>query len=789
MAGSKTRSERGRKRRRGKRASRGRLLRLLAASSSVVAVVAAAVSLYLYVDVTTRFEGRLWKLPSRIYADATVLRPGAALGADALVRRLERAGYARSADSPTRPGQFRVHGRTVEILPRPVGPRSAGAAAPRAVAVRFDGTWISSIRELDGRRVARLELEPELIAAVYGPRQEDREVVRLGQVPERFVHAVLAAEDARFYDHGGVDLRAVLRAAAANLRSGRIVQGGSTVTQQTVKNLFLGQQRTWWRKLRELPMSVLLDLRYPKDRILEVYLNEVYLGQRGSVAICGVQAAARFYFGRDLGDLTTGESALLAGLIKSPGRYNPFVNPERALERRDQVLEAMHRAGFIDAAELERARAERVELGSGGGGFTRAPYIVDYAIAQVSELYPRRVLEEQGLSIVTTVDTLLQESAERALSEGLERLEREAPLVRRQRGERTLQGALVVLDPRSGAIRAMVGGRDYKSSQFNRAVQARRQPGSCFKPFVFAAAFERAIAGEPGGLTPASRLDDEPIELLAGGRPWRPENYDGLYRGPVSVRVALERSLNVPTVRAAQQVGLERVVDLAGRAGIESALRPLPSLALGTLEVTPLELAAAYATLANQGVRVRPHMVREVRDSAGEPVQSREVEVTRAIDPRAAYLVTDVLQGVLERGTGESALWLGFTGRAAGKTGTTDETRDSWFVGYTPELLALVWVGFDDNARTGLGGSSGALPIWVDFMKRAGLARSAQPFPEPPGIVERWIDPESGDLSVRGCPLTERERFAAGTEPSEPCRLHKRGVFRWLRNLGRRRAR
>jgi penicillin-binding protein 1B len=384
------------------------------------------------------------------------------------------------------------------------------------------------------------------------------------------------------------------------------------------------------------------------------------------------------------------------------------------------------------------------------------------------------------------LDTRFQEAAAEALESGLERLEREAPLVRRQKEERTLQGLIVVMDPETGALLAMVGGRDYRESQFNRAVQAERQPGSCFKPFVFLAGFESAIDGRRGGLTAATVLNDEPVEIESGGRSWRPLNYDGLFRGPVSAREALESSLNVPTVRAARRVGIDGVARVAERCGFRP-FRPLPSLALGAQEVTPLELATAYAALANGGRRASPLVIREVADGQGRLLERKRESLARAVSPQAAFLVTDILRGVMLRGTGSSARSLGYRGPAAGKTGTTDETKDAWFVGYTPEILVLVWVGYDDNARTGLTGASGALPIWVDFMKRVGYADSVARFPEPDGLVREVVDPESGERAVGGCPARQPEWFAAGTEPREDCPLHRPGFFRWLRDRLRRR--
>jgi len=594
---------------------------------------------------------------------------------------------------------------------------------------------------------------------------------------------VLAAEDSRFYSHHGLDVRGILRAGWANLSHGRIVQGGSTITQQTVKNLFLGQERTWGRKLREGLMSAMLDARYAKDRILEVYLNEVYLGQRGAVAICGAQAASRFYFGRDLVDLSLGESAVLAGLIRSPGRYNPFAHPERALERRDQVLRAMLGLEMIDTGQAAAAAAESLDLASGRGGYSGAGYAVDFVRSRLVERHPRDLSGADGLEIFTTLDTGWQHRAEAALAKGLLNLERNAPVVRNQIGKRSLQGAVLVTDPVTGSVLAMVGGRDYARSQFNRAVQAHRQPGSCFKPWVYAAGFELALEGRDGGLTPRSVLEDSPLEMFSGGEPWRPLNYDREFRGKVTVRRSLEESLNVPTVRAAQQVGLQRIIDGAHRSGIESSLAAVPSLALGSAEVTPLELATAYGTLANGGVRHSPWIVRAAVDRQGRELDLVETRVERALSPDAAFMVTDVLQGVLKRGTARSAAALGYRGRAAGKTGTTDDTRDAWFVGYTSDLLVLTWIGYDDNARTGLTGATGALPIWVDVMNRRGASSEADGFDRPGGRVRITVCADSGALPVKKCPHTVKQDFVRGQEPTQPCRLHQGKFKRWFRKL------
>jgi penicillin-binding protein 1B len=743
----------------------------------VLLTACAALLLYLQVQLTQRFEGRLWLVPSRVYSDALLLEPGMRIDASRVVSRLDRSGYARTESAPRRSGQYRRSGSNLDVYLRAF--ESVGHRGPaRRMLLRFRSGELRSIEDDGGAPLARAVLEPELLATLFGPRHEERSPVRLDEVPDVLLGAVLAAEDARFFSHHGLDLRGIGRAAAANLRRGRIVQGGSTITQQTVKNLFLGQERTWWRKMREGVMSVLLDARYSKERILEAYFNEVYLGQRGSVAICGLQAAARFYFGRDQHDLSLAESALLAGLIASPGRYNPFRDPAAALERRDQVLQLMVRHGFASEERARAARAEPLSLASGSGGFAEAPYAVDHVQSELQRLFAPKLLAREGLRVYTTIDTSWQAQSERALREGLAGLEARAS----GKGQRRLQGAVVVIDPRSGEIRALVGGRDYAESQFNRATQSRRQPGSCFKPFVYAAAFEAAAQGGEG-LTPASVLDDSPLALVSGGRPWSPENYDGTYRGPVTARTALEQSLNVPTVRAAQEVGLETVVDLAARAGIASPLAAVPSIALGAVEVRPLELAAAYGTLAALGEAHPPRIVRGIVDPEGHVSLPEDARPVRALSAEAAWLVDDVLRGTFVRGTARSAAYLGFRGDAAGKTGTTDGTRDSWFVGYTDELLALVWVGYDDNAVTGFTGASGALPIWVDLMDGAGEGSVEAHFEVPERIVLRRIDPETGGLYTHGCPAWRDEAFIEGSEPERSCPVHGGRLRRWLQRM------
>jgi penicillin-binding protein 1B len=767
----------------GKTGKRGRWLRRrwvlgLAVPALVVGLV---VVLTVYTQITLTFEGRLWTLPARVFSAPLHLSVGQDVDAAAVTARLERSGYARLETAPSRPGQYRKRAREIDLYARGFT-RAGREVPPRHVTVSFSGSSIDAIADERGQPVTSLDLEPELLSLVFGRQQEERMIVPLAEVPKTLINAVLAAEDARFYHHAGIDPLAVLRAAFANVKSGRIVQGGSTITQQTVKNLYFGQERTWWRKAREALMSVILDARYSKDRILEVYLNEVYLGQRGSVAICGFQAASRYFFGHNAADLSLAEAATLAGLIRNPGGYNPFTHPDRAKDRRNLVLDAMLELGLADKPTIAKAKAEPLKVADAGAGYTRAPFVVDFVRSQLAELDASQKLADDGMEIYTTIDALIQARAETALERGLARLEAEFPAIRRQKSRHRLQGCVLVLDPRTGAILALVGGRDYQDSQFNRATQARRQPGSCFKPFVFLAAFQAAIDGKGGGLTPASILDDSPFELVSGGRPWAPANYDQEFLGPLPARAVLEGSRNVPTARAALAVGLDAVIATANACGLTEKFEPLPSLALGAQEVTPLELATAYATLATLGRRVQPQIVERIesRNHKGRDLQPPAPRP--AVSPQAAYLVDDVLRGVLTRGTAASASALGFRGDAAGKTGTTDDTRDAWFVGFTPEILALVWVGYDDNAKTGLTGAVGALPIWVDLMMHSQHRWGHATFQEPPGMLHAVVDPETGELAMEGCPERVEEIFAAGTEPAE-CTLHQNTFKSWWNRL------
>jgi penicillin-binding protein 1B len=733
-------------------------------------------------SIVHRFEERTASLPSRTYAVPFSLARGSRVDAAALQERLTRLGYRQVQEDPTEPGEFRRKGNDWIVFLRtcllPQGKREAFA-----VELRVRWGRLGRIIDLrDGEKLEAFTLESEPLFTFYADLMEERRWTALEEVPGEMILAIVAVEDRRFLGHHGIDLIGIGRALFANVRAAGVVQGGSTITQQLTKNLYGPGKRSLRRKFLEAVAAVALELHYDKDEILEAYLNEVYLGQLGPVAISGVGDASRFFFGAHVQDLDLARSALLAGMIRNPGRYNPRRHALEARQRRDLVLRLMIEQEMIDEDLALSAIAAPLGLGDGALSVDRLPWIESYLAIAMDPLASEAVPSRSGFSVFTTFDEQIQHAAQAALESGLAKLEQR---LGRDTTE-PLEGAVVVLRPADGAILALVGGRDYRRSQFNRAIQARRPAGSTMKPFVLLAALERSRHDDGFEFTLASVLDDTPLELRAGGQLWRPANYDRRHRGQVTAREALEQSINVPTVRAATNVGLPAVVEMAHRCGIESEMEAVPSLALGSEEVTPLELAAAYAALANGGVRVRPHGLLALVDRDGGRTSLSPTQTERVVGADSAYLITDVLVGAVERGTGRSAARLGFTGTAAGKTGSSDGLRDAWFVGYTSDVLALVWVGYDDNRPVGLAGASAALPIWVDLMQRIG-ADDADAFSQPAGVVRRKVDPATGQRATRRCPETRQEMFLRGTEPEQPCELHggkKRRGF-WKRVFGK----
>ncbi len=714
-----------------------------------------------------RLAAGLTAPPAMVFGAPLEVLPGLGLDRTGLAERLDELGYARR-DQARQAGEYSLGPDALTLIPRegPQEGRLALVRLARAEAGR-DGGHVAAIEMPPGRRAERLALDAPHLSTLHGRDRRRRRTVPLADMPDDVVRAVLAAEDHRFFGHPGIDAIRIAGAAVTNLTGNRsYLVGASTLTQQLIKNTLLSPEQTVWRKLREQALALLLERRLPKARILELYLNEVYLGHRGSFAIHGVAQGARALFGKDLGNLTLGEAATMAGLIRAPQTHAPHRHPERARERRNGVLQAMVDLGLVTP---DRAMvAAREPLGGVADPADReAPYLVDFVRSRIGDRLDEWRDRGGALRIETTVDLHLQRLAEIAVREGLDRIGGR----RGARPETRPQAALVAVDPRSGAIRAMVGGRSYQESQFNRVERARRQPGSVVKPFVYLAALERA-AREPGmRFTPASVIDDRPTTFRFGGQPWRPANYGGVYDGQVTARAALARSRNVAAVRVGEMAGFGAVADLWAAASGAATPPAYPSIVLGAFEATPLEVAAAYTVLANRGARAPLHAVSRV--TAGERLVHRARDRPRPVARAdSAFLVTSMLRSTLDTGTAASARRNGFAHDAAGKTGTSNDLRDAWFAGFTPTLLTVVWVGMDDDSPLGLTGAEAALPIWTTFMRRAVAERTLPEFMPPPGVTLVDVCADTGHRTAGGCPRAVTVAFAAGTEPGARCSRH-----------------
>jgi len=745
-----------------------RLFLLLAAALASAALLLGAYLWHLSAVIDKRFSTRRWSVPSTIYSDSTLLFPGQRINEETLKEKLRRLAYRTVAAEPGRMGEMRWQGNLLEIFLHDLDmPSKRRDGFP--VKMDIQDREISSIVRTDtGETLSLLEIEPEEITLLFGAEREQRELVSINQVPAHLKYAVIAAEDSRFYEHHGFDVRGILRALYTNIRHGEVRQGGSTLTQQLVKNYFLTPERTLKRKLKEFFMAVAMELTYNKDEILEIYLNEIYLAQKGSIAVCGVGEASRFYFGKSVERLSLSEAAAMAGLIKGPNRYSPYENANRCRERRDWVLRELLSNGWISPEACDEALAAPVEPAGYAAYGKKAPYFIDYLVSQLPVYYDPDDLSSRGLSLFTTLDTQVQTAAEEALDAGLRQLERNNPALRRREDGEKLQGAVVVMQPRTGYILAMAGGRDYTASQFNRVTQAKRQPGSAFKPFVYLTALDR--------FTPSSVLSNEPRSYDMDGRTWQPRNTHPVAEDGLTMRRALAVSDNLATVDLAVKTGLLRIMNTAMNFRFSTPLKPWPSLALGAFEVIPLELARAFCTFAAEGVQPNPLFMRALVDEKGNLLEKRHLKIERRVSPEKAYVMNSLLRSVVTEGTAHSLLSMGISFPAAGKTGTTNDNRDAWFVGYTPDILALVWVGFDNGDPVHAEGSVAALPIWADLMKSIPQYISGRWFRQPPGVVTRTVCRESGRLAVpNACPETVTEVFLLKNAPGESCPVHRYG--------------
>jgi penicillin-binding protein 1B len=765
--------------------------RVLLAVVALPVFAASGVAGYYYgrlsLVVQARLAGERVRVIPRVYGRPLALRVGQTLSDVDVTQRLNDLGYAQR-ERATGPGEFSQTPGVVAFVPRSgdfAGQilRAEWAAPPAAEAkpaARRPPRPTRIERLFAGERPVReVSIDPPLLSALVTTSRERRRRVPLSAIPGHVQQAVLAIEDRRFYAHPGIDPIRIVGALMTNLRGTRsYLVGASTITQQLARNFFLTDemaleaqsgQRSIRRKLLEQFMAVVLEVQASKEEILELYLNEVYLGHRGSFALHGVAEAARIFYAKDLSNLSLGEGALIAGVIQSPGNHSPFADIDRAKDRRDVVLRAMADAGYITADAADRAVHDPVQVAARALDF-EAPYFVDFVGQRLDHDHPGLAQRAGRLEVYTTLDLNLQRAAQEAVRTGLATVDE--TLAKRRRRVRP-QAALVAIDPRTGEVLALVGGRSYNQSQFNRATSARRQPGSVFKPFVYLAAFDQAAKDQRTDITPAMLLLDEPTTWPLPEGDWSPGNYDDEYDGMITLRRALALSRNIATIKLAEQTGFDKVAALWKRTGIgKTPLRGYPSIALGVFEMTPLEVAEAFTVFATLGSQMPLTAVTRIVSGATR-IEPARPAARPVAEPATTYLVTNMMRSVLSEGTAAAARGAGFALDAAGKTGTTNDLRDAWFVGFTPELLAVVWVGLDDNQVLGLSGSQSALPIWTAFMQRATAGRANVPFPVPTGVTHLEIDRDTGKLALPTCPRTTTEAFLVGTEPSTWCELHQ----------------
>ena len=779
---------------------RKRWVRVTALALSVPLVIGCFLAAYYYVRfaglIDERLHGERQTTLPRVLARPLELRRGQSLTDRQLIDRLNDLGYAERTTAQ-RAGEFAVGTGSVSLVPRSpefkgqlvkvVFERPAPAAARAAAARKPPPPKRPADRvlqlELGNKASERLVLDAPVLTSLISGEREKRRPVALSAIAPRMTQAVLAIEDHRFYEHPGVDPIGMMGALFSYMTGRRgYLAGGSTITQQLVRNVFLpkfegmnmtlqeARARSPKRKALEIWVALVLTQRASKDEILEMYLNDIPLGQRGSFAVFGVSEASRLFFGKDVSNVSLAEAATIAGVIQSPSALSPFNNPVRAKERRNVVLQAMADAEYVTQQAADQAAKEPLIMVARALE-AEAPYFVDYVTQALTDSYPKlTTTTNQSVDVFTTLDLHLQRVAQDAVRDGLTNVDK---LLSRRKRNGKAEAALIAVDPRTGEILAFVGGRSYNQSQYDRAILSRRQPGSIFKPFVYLAAFEQAAAEGRTDITPATITNDEPETFEFDDQVWEPANYENEYDGPITYRRALAKSRNLATIHVAQAAGYNHVSNLWKSLGIGNPPKPYPSIALGVFEATPYEIATAYTIFPNGGIeRPLKNILRVIK--GGQDVTRASSERSKTVTrPDTTFLVTNMMRSVINEGTAAAVRSQGFALDAAGKTGTTNDLRDAWFAGFTPELLTVVWVGFDDNQPLGLSGAQAALPIWTQFMKAALAGRSSVPFDVPEGITFVNIDPLSGKLATPSCPKPFNEAFKAGTEPTVACELHR----------------
>jgi penicillin-binding protein 1B len=740
-------------------ARRKRYLRILSYASLIAILLVSAFTLHLDLRVRSEFEGRRFALPARIYARPLELHAGLRAAQAAVEQELRELGYKYAAQAEE-PGSFTRTDDGLEIATRPFvfwdGPQPA-----RRLQVAFEGRAVAALRDAQGATLPLARLEPLPIGGIYPAGNEDRVLVRLKQVPKHFVDALVAVEDRSYFTHAGFDPRGLARAAWSLVSGGRL-QGGSTLTQQLVKNFFLTPERTLQRKFTELIMAVLLELHYDKDEILETYLNEIYLGQDRDRAIHGIGLASLFYFGKEVQHLTLAESALLVGMVKGPAYYDPHRHPQRALERRNLVLRETKEHGALSLEQYAAARGSPLGVNAKPAmGTSPYPAFLQLVHRQLRRDYDEADLRSEGLRIFTTLDPQVQGAAERALTRRLAQFDKD-----KRFGEPGLEGAVVVTDAQSGEVQALVGGRDLRYRGFNRALDATRPVGSLLKPAVYLTALS-----DPSRYTLATPVDDGPFVWKShGAKDWEPANYDKKHHGEVPLRTALAQSYNVATARLGTDIGVEKVLEDVRKLGVQRPMQPYAATLLGAIDLSPLEVAQMYQTIASGGFRTPLRAIREVTTQEGVPLKRYAIAVEQAFAPEPMYLLTAALQGVVREGTAQSlANWLPPELAVAGKTGTTDEQRDAWFAGFTGDRLGIVWIGYDDNRAAKLSGAAAALPVWGEMM--AALDPEPLALQKPESIELVSIDPQTGLRGGGACEGAQELPFVQGSAPAEraPC--------------------
>jgi len=728
--------------------------------------------------VDERMNSPVFASTAQVYAAPYEVRIGQKLTAGVIGQELRAAGYSSNGQGGNAQlGNYQLRGDAIRVKPGPQSYHSTDGAL-----INTTGGAVVSITADNGVALRAYELEPQLITGLSTDKDRTkRRLVSYNEIPTHMVQAVLAIEDRRFFEHGGVNYYRMGEAMIADVVMHKKVQGGSTLTMQLARGLFLSPEKAYKRKLIEILITFQLEARFNKQQIFEMYANQINLGQRGSFAINGFGEAAQAFFGKDLKQLDLAECAMLAGMIQSPNRLNPYRHPERAMERRNLVLDGMVETGAISQMEADRAKAEPLRLAAQNVDASEAPYFVDLVHDILTQKLGDRDLNREGLRIYTSLDPELQREASEAVEVGMKNVDARVIALHTHKGKNGVsvdpnitmpQVALIALNPHTGQVLAMVGGRNYGVSQLNHAV-AERPTGSIFKPFVYAAAYNTSIngmsLGGQGTFTALTRLNDDPTTFSFDGKDYTPGNFErGEFPGMVTATQALEHSLNIATINLAQMVGFDTVAELGRRAGITSA-RGTPSVAIGTYNATPLDMAGAYTIFANNGVHLNPWLLASVRNMNGDVVSDFTPEARQVLDPRVAFLTQSMLENVMTYGTGSAARKYGFTGPAAGKTGTS---HDAWFAGYTTNLICIIWVGNDDYTDIKIQGADAAAPIWAEFMKRAITLpqySDTHEFVPPDGVHVVRLDKASNLLANDSCPDGYNAAFLDGTAPNNYC--------------------